>query len=195
MFSQRPLRPRDVRAPTHRAVLPKHVALIAAILAAGACSEPTKPSERPVAPGAAALAADTQPVFRENTARFLTVRRIGLNMDATGPFQPGKPIILRARTVANRAASAANIEVVSIDDESAALRGSDAQPRVLAREAGAMSRGSERTVTSSVTFSKPGYYRIVVHAVGEPGTTERSVPKQDTVVLNSSSETLWIVVD
>jgi len=190
------LRSRDVpAAQAHLVQFRKHVTLVAAMLAVGACSEPIQPNERPVPPGAAALAADTQPVFREGTAPFLTVRRIDLDVDATGPFEPGKPIVIQARASANRAASETNIDVLSIDGESAALRGADAHPQILAREAGAMSRGSERTVMSSVTFPKPGYYRVVVHAVGRPGSAERSVQEQDTVVLNASSETLWIVVD
>jgi hypothetical protein len=131
------------------------------------------------------------------TSEFPTKQRINLGINARGPFRPGTPIQIVVTAVGNLGARNANLEVMLLDQEEEfrSQNGSRTTPRKLGRWSGDLTRGAQRQLSASVTFDRPGYYRVYaqVKSTGEP--EEQRAGRGDTLVFNVSHTTLWILID
>ncbi|HEX6750999.1 MAG TPA: hypothetical protein VF092_27165 [Longimicrobium sp.] len=128
---------------------------------------------------------------RDDTGDAPAVRRIGLDLHASGSFRPGTPIVVTALAAARHAAGDVDFRIVAPDGE-VAQPGDAVPPAATSR--GAMGRGAQRQLTATITFPSAGYYRVVAQTRSQPPAGERSVVG-DTAVVEESSEELYLLVD
>ncbi len=120
------------------------------------------------------------------------IRRVELDFQAVGSFRPGTPVTITAVARGRRAAGDVDFSLVVLDEETQA--GSTPPARRVQSARGGIGRGQEQRLGGSLTFAKPGLYRVVASARSEPPANETLAPA-DSVVGNFSSETLYILID
>lgn len=121
------------------------------------------------------------------------VRRVELDFQAVGSFRPGTPITVTAIARGRRPAADMDFSVVVLDEEM--QPGSTTPPvREVQTFRGAMGRGAEHRLNATLTFAKPGLYRVVASARSQPPADEKLAPA-DSAVGNFSSETLYLLID
>jgi hypothetical protein len=122
------------------------------------------------------------------------VRRVDLAFAVNGAFRPGVPISITGIARARRQADQLNLELVVHDEPAAASTpGERAGWRGLASFQGSLGRGYEHRLTQTVTFAAPGYYRVSARAISGGPTPELRMG--DSLIVNESYETLYILVD
>jgi hypothetical protein len=164
------------------------VVMAAAVLAAG-CSDDGlfTPGPGPGAPTGPGEPSD------QATSVGPFLRRVELEFQATGSFRPGTPVTVTAIARGRRPAADVDFSVVVLDEEM--QPGSTTPPvREVQSSRGAMGRGAEQRLAATLTFARPGLYRVVASARSQPPADEKLAPA-DSVVGNFSSETLYLLID
>lgn len=123
---------------------------------------------------------------------FPAVRRVELDIQARGAFRPGAPIVITANALARLAATDAQLDLVLLDAPGESARVRRPAGRGLGAWRGDLAAGGRRQLGATVTFDRPGYYRIGVRAVSRPGAAEDA---NGAMVLGTSFETLYVLVD
>jgi hypothetical protein len=125
---------------------------------------------------------------------FPTIVRLQPRVEAIGQLRPGVPIRIRASVKANRGATKGSYEVWSLDEDESGIVGPSAKghARLLRRESGGLGRGSQRQLEATITFTKPGYYRVLVRAVGSSSEPRMS---GDSTIVDAGSALLRILVE
>jgi hypothetical protein len=131
----------------------------------------------------------------DDTGDSPAVRRVGLDIVAAGSFRPGTPITVTALARARRAAEGIDYEIVVLDAEEEDVSGVPGKGRVVDRFQGPLPQGAERRLTGTVTFARPGYYRIVVTAASRRPESEPVYTPGQLPTIDFSSETLYVLVD
>ncbi|HEV2147131.1 MAG TPA: hypothetical protein VGR37_06995 [Longimicrobiaceae bacterium] len=130
----------------------------------------------------------------DDTGDSPAIRRIGVDISATGSFRPGVPITVTTVARAQRPAEGVEYELIVLDAEDSGA-GSRGRGRVLDRFRGALPQGGEHRLTGTVTFSQPGYYRIVATAASRRPESEPLYVPGRIPTIDFSSETLYVLVD
>jgi hypothetical protein len=130
----------------------------------------------------------------ENTGSTKAEPRIQLELNATGAFRPGTPIVVTSRAVGVRASAGVEYDLVVLDEEPSENPQVEQRGRGVGQFRGSLARGGERQLTATVTFPRAGYYRVVALARGELAAGETRGPG-DPAVIDHSSQTLYILVD
>lgn len=164
------------------------MAAVAAGILATACSDdglltPGPGPDAPTGPGEPSEDATSVGPF---------IRRVELDFQAVGSFRPGMPITVTAIARGRRAAGDVDFTVVVLDEE--AQPGSTPPVRQAQAFRGAMGRGQEQRLNATLTFARPGLYRVVASARSQPPANE-NLAAADSVVGNFSSETLYVLID
>ncbi|HEU4559704.1 MAG TPA: hypothetical protein VFS20_17760 [Longimicrobium sp.] len=120
------------------------------------------------------------------------VRRVELDVNAAGSFRPGQPITVTGIARGRRAAQSTDFNLVVLDEETAP--GNPPPVRQVQEFRGAMGRGAEQRLVATLTFAKPGLYRVVASSRSQPPADENLAPA-DSVVGDFSSETLYLLID
>lgn len=120
------------------------------------------------------------------------IRRVELDFQAVGSFRPGMPITVTAIARGRRAAGDVDFNVVVLDEET--QTGSTPSVRQAQAFRGGMGRGQEQRLNATLTFPRPGLYRVVASARSQPPANE-NLAAADSVVGNFSSETLYVLID
>jgi hypothetical protein len=120
---------------------------------------------------------------------FVSIRRLEPQLVVEGSLRPGQPLTIRSVTKANRSASKATYELWSLDDEESGAQG---VPRLLGRWSGSLAKGTKKSLDINTLFPNPGYYRILVRAVGRETVAQAEV---DTTILDENYELAWVLVD
>ena len=170
------------------------MSILALPLLFGCRDEPTAPAMDPVV----SLSEETAGFTQEHTSEFPSIRRVDLELKASGAFLPGAPVRIDAVARANRAAANVFYELVVLDDDRAVQGppGAVRRPAKLGDWRGSLSERATQALSGMVTFSRPGYYRVFARLTSEPVAGEKpAVPRRDTLVFNGSDETLWILID
>jgi hypothetical protein len=157
-----------------------------------ACTEDQSrqgPNEEPVKSESTANQM-AQPEHRE----FPTIVRLEPKVAAIGKLQPNVPIRIRASIKANRAAVTGSYELWSLDEEDSGVIGATAKgkPKLMKKESAGLGRGGQRQLEATITFTKPGYYRIQVRTFGSSPEPRMS---GDTTIVDAGSALLRILVD
>jgi hypothetical protein len=118
------------------------------------------------------------------------VRRVELDFDVNGAFRPGVPITVTAVARGRREANEVNLELAVLDERGAAESGW----RQVGSDRTALGRGAEHRMTRTLVFPEPGYYRVSARAFSS-GPTPTQLAQGDSLILNSSYETLYILID
>ena len=158
---------------------------------AGCDREPTTAPSVPPSSLALAGPASTE---RAMTTEFPAVRRVELVLRASGSFRPGTPISITARVLAKRAARNVELQLVILDEDPTDSQGAERRTRPLTQWRGTLAVGTGQSVSSTVRFSRPGYYRVLALATSQGDAVPSRSPR-DTTILNSSFETLWLLVE
>ena len=161
-------------------------ALAAAVLLLAACHDDdvTGASQQP--------GSRTQELNQDNTGDAPAVRRISLDIRASGAFRPGAPIAITSTARARHDASEVDFTLAVLDDDDAVVGGGAG--RAVGSSRGALARGASRQLAATVTFAQPGYYRVVATTASRPPSGQTNVAG-DTATIEESSETLYILVD
>jgi hypothetical protein len=177
------------RPSTRRALL---LAALAAPLLYGCTDRP----DGITGPASQSVRAEEAGPAQDRTSEFPSIRRVDLQLRAAGALRPGVPIHVTAVARANRAADDVQYELLVLDDDGAAAPapGRSRQPARLGQWSGTLPARAERALSGTVTFARPGYYRVMARATAAPGA-ETPRPGRDTLVFNASTETLWMLVD
>ncbi len=161
------------------------VLMLGALLAAGCSdSDPLQPDPSPE-PGAEDP--NTHPTF---VAPF--VRRVDLEFEAVGAFRPGQPVTIISIARGRRPAAEVDFSLVVLDEETPV--GAEPSARRVSEFRGGMGRGQSQRLNASLTFAKPGFYRVVASARTRRPADEVQAPG-DSVIGNFSSETLYLLID
>lgn len=161
------------------------MAAAVALLAAGCNdSDPLQPDPSPE-PGQENP--DGLPTF---VAPF--VRRVDLEFEAVGAFRPGLPVNIISIARGRRPAEDVEYSLVVLDEETQA--GSEPPARRVQQFRGSVGRGQEQRLNATLTFARPGIYRVVASARARGPANETRVPG-DSVIGNFSSETLYLLID
>lgn len=130
---------------------------------------------------------------RDDTGIAPAVRRIGLELRATGAFRPGAPIVVTSSARGVKSARGVDWELIVLDEDgvSADVRGTG---RPVAQFRGELSRRAQRQLTATLTFPRAGYYRVLSIARGE-GPAGEVRTAGDSAIIDLSSETLYLYVD
>lgn len=130
---------------------------------------------------------------RDDTGIAPAVRRIGLELRATGAFRPGAPIVVTSSARGVKAARGVDWQLIVLDEdgESAEIRRTG---RPVAQYRGDLSRGGQQQLTATLTFPRAGYYRVLSIARGE-GPANEVRTAGDSAIIDLSSETLYLYVD
>ena len=163
------------------AVFRSAVALAAVVLLAACDDDPTGNSGRnsEARPGEGRAS--------EATGDVAAVRRVGLEVRATGSFRPGAPIVITSNAAARYGAADVSYDLVVLDQDPEA-------PQVAAQFRGNMDRGSQRQLTATLTFPRAGYYRVVAQTRSAPASGAPQFAAGDTALIENSSETLYLLV-
>lgn len=122
------------------------------------------------------------------------VPRVDVDFAVNGAFRPGVPITIVIAAQARRQADQVNLELVVHDEPAAASTpGEKAGWRQAATFQGSLGRGSEHRLTQRITFDQPGYYRVSARAISSGPSPELRMG--DSLIINTSYETLYILVD
>lgn len=122
------------------------------------------------------------------------VPRVEVDFAVNGAFRPGVPITITAIGRARRPADQATLELVAHDEPAAATTaGESAGWRRLGSTQGGLGRGAEHRVTQTVTYDQPGYYRVSARAFSNGPTPPLAMG--DSLIINTSYETLYILID
>ncbi|HEX2077836.1 MAG TPA: hypothetical protein VHG08_09010 [Longimicrobium sp.] len=165
----------------HSAVERGAAALLAAVLLA-ACDDPTggsrqNPEDRPQHSASSATTGDVP-----------AVRRIGLDVRATGSFRAGAPIVITSTATARYGAASVEYDLVVLDEDPDA-------PRSVAQFRGGMGQGNRQQLTATLTFPQAGYYRVVAQTSSTPGQGAPQFTVGDTALIEGSSQVLYLLVD
>ncbi|HET7229959.1 MAG TPA: hypothetical protein VFJ16_08160 [Longimicrobium sp.] len=147
-----------------------------------------------LAPGAGPNAPDGPGAPSEDaTSVGPFIRRVELEFQATGAFRPGLPVTITAIARGRRPAGDVDFNVVVLDEE---MQPGSTTPPVRQVQAfrGGMGRGAEHRLAATLTFPRPGLYRVVASARSQAPAGETLAPA-DSVVGNFSSETLYVLID
>lgn len=160
--------------------------IAAAALLTAACSDndPLRPDPSPE-PG---------PEDPNGHPTFVTpfVRRVDLDFEAVGSFRPGQPITVISIARGRRPAADVDFSLVVLDEET--QPGSPPPVRQVSDFRGSMGRGQEQRLNATLTFARPGFYRVVASARARAPQGETRAPG-DSVVGNFSSQTLYLYID
>lgn len=166
----------------------RRMAAMAGCILAAACGD-----SGPLAPGPGPGAPDGPGKPSEDaTSVGPFIRRVELDFQAVGSFRPGTPVTVVATARGRRAARDVDFTVVVLDEE--AQPGGTPPVRQVQAFRGGMGRGQEQRLNATLTFQKPGLYRVVASARSRPPADEKLAPA-DSVVGNFSSETLYLLID
>ncbi|HEX7239992.1 MAG TPA: hypothetical protein VF263_06975 [Longimicrobiaceae bacterium] len=164
------------------------VAAVAGCILAAACSD-----DGLVTPGPGPGAPDGPGTPSEDaTSVGPFIRRVELDFQAVGSFRPGAPVTVVAIARGRRAAQDVDFSVVVLDEET--QPGGTPPVRQVQTFRGGMGRGQEQRLNATLTFPKPGLYRVVASARSQPPADE-NLASADSVVGNFSSETLYVLID
>lgn len=164
-------------------------AVAVALLVLAGCSDD---GASPIAPGAEQAALAQGEERSAMGGEFPAVRRVDLDIQARGAFRPGVPIVVTANAHARRDARDAQLDLVLLDAPAESARIRRPASRGLDDWRGSLPAGGRRQLTATVTFDLPGYYRVAVRSVSRPQSAD---VRSDTLVLGTSVETLYILVD
>lgn len=84
--------------------------------------------------------------------------------------------------------------MVLLGPDSLQLPGAAGARAVLKQWLGSLPEQAEQRLSAVITFPRPGYYRVRARAVSEPAEPTGPATR-DTVILNASFETLWMVIE
>lgn len=160
------------------------MAAVALLVAACSDNDPLQPDPSPE-PGAENP--NGVPTF---VAPF--VRRVDLEFVAVGAFRPGVPLTVTSIARGRRPAADVEYSLVVLDEETPA--GAAPPARRVEEFRGAMGRAQERRLNASLTFAKPGFYRVVASARSRGPDNETQAPG-DSVIGDFSSQTLYLFID
>jgi hypothetical protein len=121
------------------------------------------------------------------TGDLPAVQRIGLNMQATGAFRPGTPVVVTANAAARYGAATVDLDLLVLDDDPTG-------PRTAAEFRGAMGQGNQRQVTATLTFAQPGYYRVLAQSRSTPAPGSPQLTVGDTAIIEGTSRVLYLLV-
>jgi hypothetical protein len=174
-----------------------HYVLLAAVVSTanviGACSrEPTEAlDQRPTLDQAALNQGGTEQIQSE----FPAVPRVALEVTAGGPFLPNRPIPLAGKARARFDAADVRYRLFIMDDDPAAMRGAELKsPQLLGQWQGGLASAQERFVHATLTFPRPGYYRVTATATNQQGPNATRW-QADSLILDDVTANLWILVD
>lgn len=122
------------------------------------------------------------------TGDLPAVRRVGLNVRATGAFRPGAPIVVTASALARYGAANVDMDLLVLDDDPNG-------PRTVAEFRGAMGQGNQRQVTATLTFPRAGYYRVLAQTRSTPASGGPQLTVGDSAIIEGSSQLLYLLVD
>jgi hypothetical protein len=125
---------------------------------------------------------------------FPAVERVAAQIRAVGPFRPGLPITVVAGGKANRPAETTNLKVLSLDEDlsGSAFARRPGLDRPLKSMAASLTPGAKVETTTQITFSSPGYYRVLAHV---DASSNVAPVEGDSIILDQSDRTLWMLVD
>ncbi len=132
-------------------------------------SEPTSPS-RAVDRTQPATTSSPQAIALEEPPM---IGRSHVVLRAAGSFKPNTPVTLIATVLGTRGSSLTTTEINALDTDT--LRGSSTGSKRVAAWIGSVHAGANTNVaTETMTFSRPGYYRVLAltHATPVPGETD-----------------------
>lgn len=122
------------------------------------------------------------------------VPRVEVDFAVNGAFRPGVPIAITAIGRARRPADQSTLELVVHDEPSAATTpGESAGWRRVGNTRGGLGVGAEHRVAHTITFDQPGYYRVSARAISSGPTPP--LAQGDSMIINTSYETLYILID
>lgn len=128
------------------------------------------------------------------TGDVLATQRLAVELSATGAFRPGTPVVVTATARARHDAADVEYDLMVPDDDGTA----DARQRGLGRAVGtfrgAMGRGAQRQLTATITFARPGYYRIEAVARNNPLAADPN-RAADSVLIDLAANTLYVLID
>ncbi len=161
-----------------RAIFPRRsvIALLLVIYAAAGCSE-----DSPMTPmntnREASLESSEQSQDIQETR---TTPRASLSMEVSGAFRPGVPVSVKVQVRGERVSSHTDIEILSIDEKDvssrAALTRNTSAPSLLTQSRRSLGVEGTTTEQTTITFDRPGYYRIVAKATS-PAPEDRTTPE------------------
>lgn len=131
----------------------------------------------------------------ENTGDVPATQRIGIGTQVSGSFRPGTPVVITATARARYTAGDVRFDVVVLDLPEEAGGAESGGPRSVARSNGALARGGAQTLTATLVFPQPGYYRVVVQTRSDPGAGAPQVVAGDSSIIDGNSETLYVLID
>ena len=123
----------------------------------------------------------------------LATRRVDVDVHATGAFRPGAPIVVTSNARA-RYGSDVQYDLVVLDADPPAAADAPPPSRTAATFRGTMGRGNQRQLTATITFPRAGYYRVLAVAQARPTGADSTTMAGDSVLIEGSSETLYILV-
>jgi hypothetical protein len=128
------------------------------------------------------------------TGDVLATQRLSVELSATGAFRPGTPVVVTSTARARHDAADVEYDLMVPDDDGMA----DARQRGLGRAVGTfrgpMGRGAERQLTATITFARPGYYRVEAIARNAPTATDPN-RAADSVLIDLAANTLYVLID
>jgi hypothetical protein len=122
-------------------------------------------------------------------ASDITTPTYSLDVLTDEEFHPGQPITFTVTATALRRSTSAALNVHSLDHPKDDVDARDGV-RELVSWRDNLQRNATRTITGSLVFREPGYYRLSFSIRGQ-----NLEPAGDTIVLTGASRTLWLVVD
>lgn len=128
------------------------------------------------------------------TGDVLATPRLEVELGATGAFRPGAPIVVTATARARHDASAVEYDLMVPDDDGMAGARERGQGRSVGSFRGAMGRGAQRQLTATITFSRPGYYRVEAVARNRPTANDPN-RASDSVLIDLAAGTLYLLID
>lgn len=173
-----------------RALVPVLGCLVTAALIVGACSETSDIS----GPELSLDRVQTQD-GSGGRGEFPSVPRVAVQLEASGPFRPGLPIAVTARASAQHNAEAVefDLEVLDVPPEQRLTPGR--RQLKLGQWQGNLTSRAERQLTNVVTFSQPGYYRVLARTHARPGAGAATQTADGIAIRALDAAFLWIVVD
>lgn len=128
------------------------------------------------------------------TGDVLVTPRLAVDLRASGAFRPGAPVVITATAQARYNSANVDYDLLVLDDDGTV----DARERGLGRGVasfrGPMGRGAQRQLTATVTFSRPGYYRVAAVARNRPAGTD-PLQAADSVLIDLAAQTLYLLID
>jgi hypothetical protein len=159
--------------------------MAAAVLLAAGCSD-SDPLQPDPGEGPGAGDAGIMP-----TSAMPFARRVDLDFEAVGSFRPGIPVNVVSIARGRRPAEDMDFSLVVLDEET--QPGSPPPAREVQQTRGALGKGAERRLNASLTFAKPGIYRVVASARSRAPENETRAAG-DSIVGNFSSQTLYLYI-